>query len=163
MFENLWPYLITIAVIIVSSLAFYAGRLLKQLKQQTARQQQTELAHRQALHKHDKKILDSVVIIVRAMKEQQCDTSEGCWRLCVLLDSLKLSNELNVKFPAIFELYSAIKHMPILEERKKLEKQQRMKLDLERVKAEARLQLPVQEDIQHLHNYAIDRISALSA
>ncbi len=163
MFENLWPYLIAIAVIIVSSLAFYAGRLLRQLKQQTAKQLQTEKAHKQALNQHDKKILDSVVIIVRAMKEQQCDTSEGCWRLCVLLDSLKLSNELNVKFPAIFELYSAIKHMPILEARKKLEKQQRMKLDLERVKAEARLQLPVQEDIQHLHNYAIDRISALSA
>ena len=91
MLENPWSYLIAVAVIIVVALAFYALKLIKQLKLQTAQQKQAELERQQSLNKHDKKILDSIIIIVRAMKEEQCDISEGCWRLSVLLDSLKTS------------------------------------------------------------------------
>lgn len=162
MVENPWSYLIAVAVIIVVALAFYALKLIKQLKLQTAQQKQAELERQQSLNKHDKKILDSIIIIVRAMKEEQCDISEGCWRLSVLLDSLKTSENHSSQFPAIFELYEAIKHMPILEARKKLEKRERMKLDLERVKTEARLSDAVKESIQHLHKYARERVDLLS-
>lgn len=162
MLENPWSYLIAVAVIIVVALAFYALKLIKQLKLQTAQQKQAELERQQSLNKHDKKILDSIIIIVRAMKEEQCDISEGCWRLSVLLDSLKTSENHSSQFPAIFELYEAIKHMPILEARKKLEKRERMKLDLERVKTEARLSDAVKESIQHLHKYARERVDLLS-
>lgn len=162
MLENPWAYLIALAVIIVLSLAFYAGKLLKQLQLQTVQQKQAEIDRQQALNKHDNKVLDSIIIIVRAMKEEQCDISEGCWRLSVLLDSLKTSENHSSQFPAIFELYEAIKHMPILEARKKLEKRERMKLDLERVKIEAKLSEPVKENLQHLHQYAIERVSLLS-
>lgn len=162
MLENPWSYLIAFALIIVLSLAFYAGKLLKQLKLQTAQQKQAELDRQLALNKHDKKILDSVIIIVRAMKEDQCDISEGCWRLSVLLDSLKTSKNHSSQFPAIFELYEAIKHMPILEARKKLEKRERMKLDLARVKTEARLSNAVKENIQDLHKYSRERADLLT-
>ncbi|GLX78664.1 coproporphyrinogen III oxidase [Thalassotalea insulae] len=162
MIVDYWPYWLAFACMIVISLAVYAGKLLRQLKHQTERQQQLTLQQQQALATHDKKILDSVVIIVRAMKEEQCDISEGCWRLSVLLDSLKTADDLSLQFPAIFELYGAIKHMPILEERKQLSKQQRMKFDLERTKVEARLQPSVFQAIEELHNYALAKIGALS-
>jgi len=162
MLSNDWLYSIILAVVIIGGLAFYAVKLLLQLKQQTIKQQEAEIAHQQGLFRHDKKVLDSVIIIVRAMKEEQCDTSEGCWRLCVLLDSLKTSQDLNIEFPAIFELYEAIKHMPILAERKKLEKKQRMKFDLERMKVEADLSPAIHQDLQILHQYAIERVSAIS-
>ena len=48
-----------------------------------------EIAQQQAHKSHDVKALKSVIIITRAMQEEQCDFSEGCWRLSVLLDSLK--------------------------------------------------------------------------
>jgi len=162
MFEDQWLYLTIAAIIIIVALAGYAFKLLNQLKRQTTLQKQKKLEQIEAHNKHDKKILDSVVIIVRAMKEEQCDLSEGCWRLSVLLDSLKASQNLNLQFPAIFELHEAIKHMPILEERKRLEKKQRMKLDLERTKAEARLQPAVFENLPLLHNYALERLSAIA-
>lgn len=133
------------------------------LKQQKVNQQQAERKHEQALLVHDKKVLDSVIIIVRAMKEEQCDISEGCWRLAVLLDSLKTSQDLNIEFPAIFELYGAIKHMPILAERKKLAKKERMKLDFERMKVEADLSPAIFENLELLHNYAVKRVSAISS
>ncbi|WP_286233979.1 DUF2489 domain-containing protein [Thalassotalea sediminis] len=162
MFEQYWLELIVTGGLIIAALAFYAGMLLKQLNTQKKQQAQAQLIQQQHLAEHDKKILDSVVIIVRALKEEQCDLSEGCWRISVLLESLKTSSELASEFPSVFELYNAIKHMPILEERKKLEKRARMKLDLERMKAETRLQSDIHQDIERLHQYANERISTLS-
>jgi hypothetical protein len=162
MSSNDWLYWLVLAAVIIGGLAFYAVKLLLQLKQQNIKLKQAEIAHQQGLFKHDKSVLDSVIIIVRAMKEEQCDISEGCWRLCVLLDSLKTSQDLNNEFPAIFELYEAIKHMPILAERKKLEKKQRMKLDLERMKVEADLSPAIHQNLQILHQYAIERVSIVS-
>ena len=162
MWSNYWIYL-AIALVIILPLAIYAGSLLSQLKQQNEQQVAVKKASEAALKKHDTKILNSVVIIVRAMKEEQCDLAEGCWRLSVLLDSLKLSSELSAIFPAIFELYNSIKHMPILAERKKLEKKERMKLDFERMKIESELAPKIKEDVISLHQYAIERLSVLNA
>ncbi|WDD99418.1 DUF2489 domain-containing protein [Thalassomonas actiniarum] len=157
-----WLIAIIVAVIIIAALAFYAGKLLRQLKQQTLLQQKAEQKHQAALDKHDAKVLNSVIIIVRAMKEEQCDYSEGCWRLSVLLDSLKKSSALDQQFPAIFELYNRIKHLTILDERKQLAKQQRMKQDLERMKVEAELRDKVSQDLELLHQYANERYRLLS-
>ena len=161
MLSTSWSYVIIAAIIIIALLTWYAVKLLKEVKIQAKKQQQLELQKQQALKVHDKKIIDSIVIIVRAMKEEQCDFAEGCWRLCVLLDSLKLSEKLSTHFPAIFKLYDAIKHMPILEQRKKLEKQERMKLDFERMKIEAELTNDIKKDLEQLHQYALERISML--
>lgn len=162
MFEQYGLELLIIGALIIAALAFYAGMLLKQVHQQKKAQEIAQKIQQQKLRTHDKKILDSVVIIVRAMKEEQCELSEGCWRLSVLLDSLKTSHQLAAEFPSIFELYNAIKHMPILEERKKLEKRERMKLDLVRMKAETRLQSKIYQDLECLHQYAAERISTLN-
>ena len=159
---NFWLITIIVGVIIIVALAIYATKLLKQVKAQTLAQQQAKQAQQHALHAHDKKVLDSVVIIVRAMKEEQCDFSEGCWRLSVLLDSLKTSKELEQQFPAIFELYNRIKTLSILDSRKALAKKERMKEDLQRMKAEAELHPKIVTDLDLLHQYARERISVLT-
>lgn len=156
-----WMMLIIAGALVIAGLAFYAGRLLFQVKTQQKKREQLQEQHIKNLAVHDVKVLDSVVIIVRAMKEEQCDISEGCWRLSVLLDSLKTSENLSLEFPAIFELYQRISHMPILEERKKLAKQERMKLDLERTKIENELYSDVFANLDLLHNYAEERLTAL--
>ena len=162
MLSNPWIYLVLLAIVIIGVLAAIATKLLRQLKQQTLEQEQKQAAQQKALQQHDKKIISSVIIIVRAMKEQQCDIAEGCWRLSVLLDSLKLSQDLNVQFPAVFKFYEAIKHMPILAARKKLDKHTRMKLDRERMKLEAEMAEAIRQDIELLHQYANERNSMLS-
>ena len=101
------------------------------------------------------------MIIVRAMKAEQCDFSEGCWRLSVLLDSLKTSEEIAQQFPAIFELYNRIKALSILDSRKELPKKERMEEDLQRIKAEAELHTEIEKDLVLLHQYALERISVL--
>ncbi|MBA6361586.1 DUF2489 domain-containing protein [Colwellia sp. BRX8-2] len=163
MFSTPWIYILVGGVIIIAALAFYAVKLLSQLKAQTAKIKQAEQDKKIALAKHDSKILSSVVIIAHAMKEEQCDIAEGCWRLSVLLDSLKLSSGLSAEFPAVFELYDKIKHMPILDARKKLAKNERMKLDFERMKAESDLSAQINIDVISLHQYAQERMSALAS
>ncbi len=157
-----WLIALVLAVIIIASLAFYAGKLLKQLSAQKQARQQVELARQQALAKHDKNILASVKIIVRAMQEEQCDFSEGCWRLSVLLDSLKLSSELAQQFPSIFTLYNEIKHLSILDDRKKLDKKQRMKQDYQRMTLEAKLHSEIVSDLDLLQHYIIERVTILN-
>ena len=162
MLTNPWIYLALLGLVIIGVLAAIATKLLRQLKQQALEQEQKQAAQQKALQQHDKKIISSVIIIVRAMKEEQCDLAEGCWRLSVLLDSLKLSQDLNLQFPAVFKFYQAIKHMPILAARKELDKKTRMKLDLERIKLEAELAEDIRHDIELLHQYANERNSMLS-
>jgi len=162
MLSNPWFYLVLLAIVIIGVLAAIATKLLRQLQQQTREQAQKQAAQQKALRQHDKKIISSVIIIVRAMKEEQCDLGEGCWRLSVLLDSLKLSQDLNTQFPAVFKFYEAIKHMPILAARKKLDKKSRMKLDLERMNLEAELAADIRQDIELLHQYANERNTMLS-
>lgn len=161
MLSNPWVYLALLGIVIIGVLAAVATKLLRQLNQQKASQAQAQEAQQQAHQQHDKKIISSVIIIVRAMKEEQCDIAEGCWRLSVLLDSLKLSQDLQLEFPAVFQLYEAIKHMPILEARKKLDKQARMKLDYDRIKLEASLAKDIKRDIELLHQYANERSTML--
>jgi len=158
-----WLIALILAAIIITSLAIYAAKLLKQLSAQKKAQQRAELARQKALAKHDEKILSSVTIIVRAMKEEQCDFSEGCWRLSVLLDSLKLSSELAQQFPAIFKLYEGIKHLSILGDRKALEKKQRMKEDYQRMTIEAELHNDIVADLDLLEQYTKERMSVLKA
>lgn len=157
-----WLYAIIAAVIIIAALSFYAGSLLRQVAKQKQTQQQAEIAHQKALASHDHKVLASVLLITRAMKEEQCDFSEGCWRLSVLLDSLKKSSELESQFPAIFKLYNEIKHLTILDERKQLSKKQRMKEDFQRLDIEAKLHAEIVRDLDLLQQYTTERMSILS-
>lgn len=158
-----WLIALILAAIIITSLAIYAAKLLKQLSAQKKAQQRAELTRQKALAKHDEKILSSVTIIVRAMKEEQCDFSEGCWRLSVLLDSLKLSSELAQQFPAIFKLYEGIKHLSILGSRKALDKKQRMKEDYQRITIESELHNDIVADLDLLEQYTKERMSVLKA
>lgn len=158
-----WLVAIVVALLIIVALALYAGKLLKQLSAQKKAQQQAEIDHQKALAKHDNNVLASVKIIVKAMQEEQCDFSEGCWRLSVLLDSLKLSSELAQQFPSIFTLYNEIKHLSILDNRKKLDKKQRMKEDYQRMTIEAQLHSEIVADLDLLQQYVTERMSILKA
>ncbi len=160
--NTIWIILGIIGALIIFALAIYAGRLLVQVRQQEEKQQAAQEAHQAQMYANDVNIYNSVIIIVRAMKEEQCDVSEGCWRISVLLDSLQTQEALDQNFPAIFELYRGIKHLAILDDRKALSKQVRMKQDVERLKLEAQLGDGIKEDLDNLHTFATQQQIALS-
>ncbi|TRX54911.1 DUF2489 domain-containing protein [Thalassomonas sp. M1454] len=144
-----------LASIIIFVLAAYAAFLMFKLREQNRVQQLIKDQQEQKQLTRDLKTIDSIVLISKAVNEQQCEISEGCWRLSVLIDSMPEHKEImNSKFPAIFKLYNEISHMPILEARKALSKKERLKLDLERMGIEQELEAQVLADAKLLVTYA---------
>jgi hypothetical protein len=160
--SDFWLYALLFAVAIVLSLAFYAGKLLKQLTQQKEQQAKAALAQQQALNKHDKKVFDSVLLITRAMQQEQCEFDEGCWRLSVLLSSLKTLSNLPEKFPGIYGLYDAIKDLAILDARKLLTKKERMREDYQRMTALDSMHNDVVSDLGLLYDFTTEQLTRLA-
>lgn len=151
-----------VGLLIITGLTVYAVKLLRKLKQQTKQKNEKAKAELKAYNEHDYGISKSIVIIVRAMQAEQCDYAEGCWRLCVLLDSMKTLSNTSDKFPNIFEFYKGIKHLAILDARKKLSKPERMKQDLQRLKIESTFTALVKEEIPTLEQFIIEQQKVLS-
>ena len=144
---------IALAIIVIVLLASYAGYLLLKVKKQ---QQDAVDAKQQRLDEAKAKkqqVLDDIKYIAAAMLEERCEPSEGVMRIAKLFEALSMSEQMAVEFPHIFEHYDCIKAHPIKEARKSLEKQQRMKLDLARMKSEAKLEQGLTEDAQKITQF----------
>jgi hypothetical protein len=161
--SDFWLYALLLGIAIVLALAFYAGKLLKQVAQQKEQQQKAKFEQQQALNRHDKKVFDSVLLITRAMQEEQCEFDEGCWRLSVLLSSLKTMKGLAEKFPAIFGLYDEIKELAILDARKALDKKERMREDYKRMTALNQMHDGVVDELGTLYQFTTEELAHLSA
>ncbi|KWW44500.1 coproporphyrinogen III oxidase [Vibrio cholerae] len=124
---------------IIVALASHAAYLLWQVKKQQALQRQQQQL---AIEKRNAKIFDSVNILCMAGIQGQCDLSEISIRVYCIMDYVQGEQRINFEqeYPAISELYHVVKNMPRGEARQQLPKQERMKQNLERTKAESRLQ-----------------------
>lgn len=147
--------LLVLAALVILILGSYAAFLVFKLRHQ---RQQQAIINEQKLQQQvvrDLKVIDSIVLISKAVAQAQCEISEGCWRLSVLIESLPNYREpCKVKFPAIFMLYSKIKHMPILDARKELSKKDKLTLDLERMGHEQELEPEIIKNVHQLIPYA---------
>ncbi|MBP2700857.1 DUF2489 domain-containing protein [Photobacterium lucens] len=138
--------LLVIGGTIVTALGMYAGFLLVKLYQQNQRHKvflaRAEQQQKEAIETRNNTILESVFVIAAATKQGQCDLSEAAIRLYKLMEALQAdkSVDFSATYPAIYELYEVVKDMPRGEARQQTEKRTRMRFDLERMKAETRLQ-----------------------
>lgn len=134
---------------IILGLASYAGYLLLKLKKQKELQLQQQ---KLAIEKRNANIFESVNILCLAGIQEQCDLSEVSIRLYNIMDYVQGEDRVDFdkEFPATSELYHIVKDMARGEDRQQLEKKERMKQNLERHKAEARLQDAIVEELQRL-------------
>ncbi|NAX44517.1 MULTISPECIES: DUF2489 domain-containing protein [unclassified Vibrio] len=135
--------------IIILGLASYAGYLLLQLKKQKDLQLQHQTL---AIEKRNANIFDSVNTLCMAGIQGQCDLSEISIRVYCIMDYVQGEQRIDFDslYPAISELYYIVKDMPRGEERSQLAKQERMKHNLVRQKAEARLMDAIVEELKVL-------------
>lgn len=150
-----WIIAIVIAVLIIFGLAFYAGKLLFQLNVQKQKQQ-AQLEKRQAkVKQRNVKIADSINLISRAMKEKQCEYSEGCLRVWVLMSQYKFSDEIDLEqeYQSIFKMYDVVKEMPTHEARKKYTKKEIFKMDSARWRTEKELEEGILADAEKLATF----------
>jgi hypothetical protein len=143
--------LLGIAGLIIAGLAFYAGKLLFLLSKQKKKQ---HVARTERI----KSITQSIETISLAMKQQQCDLSEGAIRVCHLLEALPIQPLPNFhnKFPHIFSLFEAIRHFATHEARQALNKQERRKQDMEREEIESHHENNVLDELPHIMSFCVN-------
>ncbi|AUC86772.1 DUF2489 domain-containing protein [Alteromonas sp. MB-3u-76] len=138
----LWVVLTGVALVVILGLGFYAGRLLFLLKQQKKRKND-------ATNARIANITESIILISKAMEQQQCDLSEGVIRIVNLLNALPLNNppDFKAKFPHTHALFVAISGFAVLEARQQLSKQERRKQDKAREQIESEYESKVLDEL----------------
>lgn len=132
MTQNTQLLLIATGLVLIGALAWYIVSMLRKERQQKA-SKAAELAEIQTKAQEQRDYLvESVRVISLAMQDEQCELAEGCIRLKVLLDHLAPFLHEHEDFSVINEMYESTKHMPILDEWKKLKLRQRFQLTQER-------------------------------
>ena len=120
---------------ILLGLASYAGYLLLQLKKQKELQEQHK---KLAIDKRNANIFENVNTLCLAGIQGQCDLSEISIRVYNIMDYVQGDDRVDFdqQYPATSELYHIVKDMARGEDRQQLAKQERMKQNLARQKAE---------------------------
>jgi hypothetical protein len=144
-----WIIALVCGGLIIAGLAFYLGRLLLLLR---LTKQRSEAKQAEKVTQRNKTLSESIYTIAWAMRDGQCEFSEGCLRVWVLLDHY-VDNETTDNtqvYPGIFKLYKRIKDMPTHEARKKQKRSEQMAMDSDRVAAEKEYKDLIALDIAHL-------------
>ncbi|WP_259237198.1 MULTISPECIES: DUF2489 domain-containing protein [unclassified Aeromonas] len=136
--------------LILLGLAIYAGMLLARVRRQG------ELQAR-AIRERNERILDSVRLIAHAVRDGQCDYSEGAIRLTNLLNALQIKEgrAFAEEFPGLYDLYEKVKDMPTHEARKAFKRNEIMKMDLERSGYEVELEAQILKDVALLKDFQL--------
>lgn len=131
MLGEIMTYFYYIASIITLVLAIYACYLLIKLKKQKtlleASKSESDLKERHKVAS----VVDSIVSISKAMQQEQCPTIEGCIRLKVLIDQLRLDELSRKPYEVFYTVYDKTSHIPTHEAWGNLEKHQKMAHTLE--------------------------------
>lgn len=147
------------AVFTIVGLAAYATKLILQLRQQNQKQQAIEAQKAEAMKVKQASVLDDIRYISKAMIEERCELSEGVVRIAKLFESISLLELVEPRYPQLFAHFACIASHPIMEQRKALSKQQRMKLDLERMKSEATYESGVLEEVSKIQHIDLTKLA----
>ncbi|WP_417616833.1 DUF2489 domain-containing protein [Oceanisphaera sp.] len=141
------PWLLAALVggLIIVGLAVYAGKLLARLKLQNQQQQQ-------AVSQRNLRILESINTIAMAVREEQCNLSEGAIRLTNLLNALQFAQpkDFAADYPGLYSLYDKVKDMPTHDARKQYKRNEIMRMDLQRAGFEQELETQIKTEVTRL-------------
>jgi hypothetical protein len=145
-----WIIAFIIGALIIAGLAYYAGTLLRQVKDQNAKVAEYNAKLKAQQEQKNTKLADSVNLIAKAMIQKQCEYSEGCLRVWVLMSQYVFESESNIEleYPAILKMYNVVKDMPTHDARKKYSKKEIFKMDSARWQAEKDLEIEIQKDLE---------------
>ena len=138
-----------LGAIIIAGLAFYAGRLLLQVKVQNEKVAEKKAQYQAQQAQKNLKLSDSINLIAKAMKEKQCEYSEGCLRIWVLMSQYQFEKEqdLALAYPGVFKMYDAVKEMPTHQARKKYSKKEIFQQDSLRWRKEEEFEAEIMQDL----------------
>lgn len=149
-------YLITAAIVIVVALSAVAAYYLIQLKRVKKAQAKQIQINKEAWQKHRDELAGDLRFIANAMLQGQCEITEGCLRLKVLMDRLDDELQHKPEFKTIQAHFAQTINMPTHEAYKALSKQEQFKLDKTRYNLEAQNKEQILIEVKTLAEYKFD-------
>lgn len=149
------------ASIIIITLAFYAGMLIKRITMQKTQQAKLQAEKDQQIalkkQKRNDNICESIRFIARATAQKQCNVSEASIRLSVLLETLVIEPKIDIdaNYPAISGLFENIKDFATHAERKSMDKKTLKKQDKQRQVFEDEFENAIIKEAQSLEHFTI--------
>lgn len=125
-------YLIIFGALILLGLGATAAYYVIKLRKVQTQQTQQIQKNREAWQKHRDELASDLKFIANAMVQGQCEITEGCMRLAVLMDRLDDELQHNHQFTTIRAHFSQTAHMPTHEAYKALTRKEKFKLDNQR-------------------------------
>ena len=155
--QELQVVMILFGLCVIGGLLFIIRyQLITQKQRKQAEQERMAEIEAKAQQQRDH-LIESVRVISMAMQDEQCELAEGCIRLKMLLDHLAPYLHEHEDFSIINQMYEGTKHMPILEEWKKLKIKQRFEFTKEREALEKEYRLPILEAAKKLVSYRFEQ------
>jgi hypothetical protein len=132
----------SILAVIVFVLATYLGFLLNKIRIQKSINQANQQQLEKLKQDRENSVKESLEIIAKAVIQKQCEISEGCIRIKKLMDSIDMYQGFD-GHEVFDKMYDEIKDFAILEERKKLTKQEKFTQDNQRFAIEKRYETQI--------------------
>ena len=149
-----WSLAIVIGGVVIASLAFYAGKLLFQVKQQAVKEQAFIAEVERKQKSNNDYLIHSVRTIAKAVGEEQCELSEAAIRICVMLNNFAGYEDAYIEsYPGFYRLYNAIRDLPTHQAYKDLPAQERAKQNMLRWNQEADVKELMLAEAQVLANF----------
>ncbi|WP_223670800.1 DUF2489 domain-containing protein [Kangiella shandongensis] len=138
-----------IASFITLCLAVYATYLLVKLRQQKriVKSAESDFAIKQQAQLNS--VIESIVTIAKGMQQGQCPTIEGCIRLKVLIDQLRLDEDSRKPFAIFYTIYDKTEHIPTHQAWVELEKRQKMAFTRDMMLLESEYQEEIDKAVEH--------------
>lgn len=154
-------FLAIFASLIILSLAFYAGMLIKRINVQKVQLVATALNKQQQaslkVQQRNDNIGESIRFIARATAQKQCNVSEAAIRLSVLLETLIVEPKIEIDkdYPAISALFANIKDFATHNERKNMDKKTLKQQDKQRQIFENEFEEAIIEEAHSLETFSL--------
>ena len=143
-------YIIAAAITLIVVLCGIAVYYLVKLHQAKKAQQQAIAQGEAAWRDKQKEIASDLRFIASGMVQEQCEITEGCMRLTVLMDRLDENLRFKPEYSAIKAHFEATAHMPTHDAYKALTPKQRFELDKQRFSLEKKNKSAVLKDAKIL-------------
>ncbi|NVK36385.1 MAG: DUF2489 domain-containing protein [Gammaproteobacteria bacterium] len=149
-------YLIAAAAVIILGLSAIAAYYIIKLNQVKKAQAEQIKKNKAAWQKHRDELASDLRFIANAMLQGQCEITEGCLRIKVLMDRLDDELQHKPEFKTIQSHFAQTIQMPTHEAYKALSKQEQFKLDKTRYGLEAKNKDQILIEVQTLAEYKFD-------
>lgn len=149
-------YLISIAVIILLALSAVAAYYIIKLRNVRQLQAKQIQQNKDAWQKHRNELADDLRFIGHSMLQGQCEITEGCLRIKVLMDRLDDELQNKPEFKTIQSFFAQAITMPTHEAYKALTRKEQFKQDKQRFALEEQHKEQILIEVKTLCEYKFD-------